>query len=139
MRSVNLILDEAVPLARWKEPLVAVFPRVWLNHSEHLARREGLPEGAANELTVEDGAPHLSIIERPTTIHEYDAVELEALRRIVGEAKQFFAVDYTDERLLCRVLAVLLQHEKGRRLILEDEQGSFVLLEDFLAAKRKRA
>ena len=133
MRSVNLIPKAEVQLARWKEPLAAVLPRVGLECSEGLARREGLPEGVPNELGIEDGDPHVLILERPTTIREYEPEEIEALRKVVGDLKQFFAVDYTDENLLRRVLTVLLQHEGKGQIVVEDDQGNLAFLEDFLA------
>ena len=132
MRSVNLIPRHHVQLPAWEKRLASRFPKVWLEYSEGLAEREGLPRGVANKLGIEDGFPHVLILERPTTIHEYEPEEIEDLRKIAGEPKQFFAVDYTDERLLRRVLWELLQHEGEGRVVVEDEQGNLALLEVFL-------
>lgn len=132
MRGVNLIPKQAVQLKDWEERLAGSFPSVWLVHSEILARSEGHAPGALNKLGVEEGAQHIFVLDRPTTIHEYEPEEIEALRKVVGEPSQFFAVDYTDEGLLRRVLAVLLRHEGEGRVVVEDEQGNLTLLEDFL-------
>lgn len=134
MRGVNLIPKEAVQLKEWEDCLTGNFSNVWLEHSDILARSEGHSPGALNKLGVEDGEQHIFVLDRPTTIREYESEEIEALRKFVGEPKQFFAVDYTDEGLLRRVLRVLLQHEGAGRVVVEDEQGDLVFLEAFLEA-----
>jgi hypothetical protein len=130
-----LIPIEAVQLRDWEGCLVGNFPGVWLYYSDILARSEGHTPGTLNELGVEDGEQHIFVSDRPTTIREYEPEEIEALRKVIGQPKQFFAVDYTDEGLLRRVLAVLLQHEGTGRVVVEDEQGNLAFLEEYLAAQ----
>ena len=132
MRSLNLIPMDAIVLTHWKDRLTGAFPNVWLDHSETLARREGQPAGMLNELVVEDGDDHVDVLDRPTTIREYEPDEIEALRSFIGEPTQFFAVDYTDEKLLRRVLTTLLQHEGRDKILVEDEKGDLAFLEHFL-------
>lgn len=134
MRSVNLIPRHVVQLSDWQSHLEGKFSSVWLVHSEILAQGEGHAKGTLNELGIEDGEDHVVASDRPTTIREYEPEEVEVLREVVGKPEQFFAVDYTDEGLLRRVLAVLLQQEGKGRIVVEDEQGNLVLLEDFLEA-----
>ena len=54
MRSVNLIPRHHVQLPAWEKRLASRFPKVWLEYSEGLAEREGLPRGVANKLGIED-------------------------------------------------------------------------------------
>ena len=134
MRSVNLIPKATVRLEDWEAPLAAHFPAVWLDHWDILAQSEGQAPGIVNRLAVEDGREHIFVLDRPTTIREYEPQEIEALRRVVGEPKQFFAVDYTDEGLLLRVVETLLQHEGEGKIVVEDDQGNLAFLEAFLGA-----
>ncbi len=132
MRSVNLIPKSHIRLADWESPLNSRFPRVWLRCSAGLAAREGLPEDVPNELGVEDGYAHVFILERPTTIREYEPEEVEVLREHVADPKQFFAVDYTNKSLLRNVLAALLEHQGAGTIVVEDEDGNLAALEVFI-------
>jgi hypothetical protein len=83
-----------------------------------------------NKLLVEDGTEHLFVLDRPTTQREYGEDELRKIEQFNGDAEQFFAVDFTENGLLTRVLRLLLQHEGRQSILVEDEEGAFVLLED---------
>lgn len=123
-------------LESWRLPLEGHFPTVWLDYWDVLAETEGQVQGAKNRLTVEDGGEHLFVLDRPTTIGEYEPKEYEALRKVVGEPRQFFAVDYTDRGLLLRVLRVLLRTAGERQLVVEDSEGRIAFLEDYLRVSR---
>lgn len=133
MRSVNLIPKKAIQLEEWQAAFAGDFPDVWLEHSEILAKTEGQAPGALNKLTITEGKEHLFVLDRPTTIEEYEPEQVKLLRDVVGVPSQFFAVDYTDYGLLRRVLTALLRHEGGGRIVVEDEQGNLAVLEDYLS------
>lgn len=130
MRSITLIPKRFTCLSDWQSCLNGTFEIVKLEHSEGLARREGQPHGAPNKLLIEDGAEHLFVLERPTTRREYSEDELRAIQGFSVDARQFFAVDFTEVGLLNRVLRVLLQHEGRQAILVEDDESAFVLLEN---------
>lgn len=132
MRGVNLIPKRHSQLSDWHSCLVGGFPSVWLEHSEDLAKREGHSEGVPNRLVIEDGDEHVIVLDRPTTRREYEEDEIRRIEEFTKDARQFFAVDYTDKGLLMRVLHVVLQCAGRDSTLVEDEEGAFVLLEDYL-------
>src|SRR5690348_5086752 len=97
MRSINLISKQVIRLEDWYAWLSKKFNRVWLEHCDALAKGEGHLPGTLNSLSIEDKAHHIFVCDRPTTIREYEPAEIEALREVVGEPAQFFAMDYRDE------------------------------------------
>lgn len=133
MRSVNLLPKHHILLSDWKSCLLDHFDTVQLEHAESLAKREGHPAGAWNKLLVEDGREHLFILDRPTTIREYGESEITVIEHFTPRPEQFFAVDFTDKALLLRMLRILLEREGPGSLLVEDEGGGFVPVEDFTA------
>jgi hypothetical protein len=131
MRSVNLISDTEVDLAIWKNIFSSWFPTVWLEHSQGLAQRENLPKGRPNKLGVEDGKEHVLILERPMSKQEYHEKEIEILDKMISNPRHFYAIEYTHDECLSRVLKVILQQIGMQRVIIDDEHGNLIYLEDF--------
>jgi hypothetical protein len=132
MRGVNLIHKFYIELVDLEPLLRARFSHVWLHYSETTAKFEGQDKNAMNRLVVEDGDDHVEFLDRPTTIREYEDNELPIIKRFTEEPKKFFAVSYTDEKLLKEVLLVLINQGYGHEILVDDEHGEFSPLHKFI-------
>lgn len=131
MRGISLITKNEVSLEVWRDILAARLADVRAEYCELLARNEGHGEGVINTLVVDEGDHDVKFLDRPTTVREFEVKELVALHRFIrGRPRRFIAVGYSDEGLLRQVLDILQKQLDPRSVVLEDEQGGLVYLED---------
>lgn len=121
-----------VMLEEWTNYFRGSFTAVWPEHSLRHADREGLTKKSTNILTIEGHDSHAVILERPTSILEYEDDELRILREILGEPEHFLAIDYSDETILREILGKLVQHENPNNFVVDDMNGIIIPLEMYL-------
>jgi hypothetical protein len=127
-----LVQNEEIDLKDWFPALRSAYPGAQIEHCPIIARLEGQGEDELNRLTVETDSARLEIVDRPTTVDEYEPGDLDNLVQRIGMPKKFFAISYTSIALLADVLRVIARVATGRLYVETEEQGELFSLDDFI-------